>query len=418
KILHTSDWHLGKTLENISRLEEQRQFIDELCGIVESEGVELVLVAGDIFDTYNPSSAAEELFYEAIERLSARGTRALVIIAGNHDSPDRLCAASPLAYRNSIVLLGYPGSVAPVHSGNCPILQSGPGWLEIRPEGSSQSAVIITLPYPSEARLEQLLSEDPREDRLQQAYSDKISELLRSLSGNFREDTVNLVVSHLYLRDGKTSDSERQLGGALVVDPSMLPDNAHFIALGHLHRPQRVKSAPSPTYYSGSPIAYSFSETDYSKVVYLVDAAPGMQAEVKEIYLTSGKPLRQWRAKNGIEEALGWCEEGRDLNAWIDLEIYTDRALTIEEQKRLRELNPGIINIRPVVNDAKESVISFESREGKSIDELFKDYYRHKTGMEAAEDMLQTFLEVVNGTAGEEPEDIIAGGEADEAQVS
>ncbi len=418
RILHTSDWHLGKTLENISRIEEQRQFIDELCGIAESEAVDLVLVAGDIFDTYNPSSAAEEMFYDAVDRLNAKGTRAVIVVAGNHDSPDRLCAASPLAYKNGIVLLGYPGSDAAVYHNCSAILQAGPGWLEIKPVSSEHSAVIITLPYPSEARLEQLISADSQEDKLQQAYSDKIAELLRGLSSNFREDTVNLIVSHLYLRDGKTSDSERQLGGALVVDPEQLPDNAHFIALGHLHRPQRIKSALSPAYYSGSPIAYSFSETDYSKVVYIVDAIPGMEAEVKEVYLNSGRPLKQWRAKNGIEEALRWCEEGRDMNAWIDLEIYTDRALTLEEQKKLRELNPGIINIRPVVTDEKESIISFESREGKRIEELFKDYYRYKTGMEAAEEMLATFLEVVNGDPEAEDEEEELGGEGIETQVS
>ena len=188
--------------------------------------------------------------------------------------------------------------------------------------------------------------------------------------------------------------------------------------MGHLHRPQRIKSAPSPTYYSGSPLAYSFSETDYSKLVYIVDAVPGRESEVKEVYLNSGKPLKQWKAKNGIMEALRWCEEGRDMNAWIDLEVYTDRALTLEEQKLLRELNPGIINIRPVVTDEKESIIDFESREGKKIEELFRDYYRYKTGMEAAEDMMESFLEVINDNQEDDLEEIQPGGEESEAQVS
>ncbi len=416
RILHTSDWHLGKTLDSINRLEEQKQFIDELCGIAEKEAVDLVLVAGDIFDTYNPSSAAEGLFYDAMDRLNAGGKRAIVVVAGNHDSPDRLCAASPLAFRNGIFLLGYPASDVTVF-GSSSILQAGPGWLEIKPGASEHSAVIIALPYPSESRLEMLISAEPREDRLQQAYSDKIAELLKDLSGNFRKDTVNLIVSHLYLRDGKTSDSERQLGGALAVDPEQLPD-AHFIALGHLHRPQRIKSSPSPAYYSGSPIAYSFSEADYSKVVYIVNAVPGKSAEVREVFLNSGKPLKQWRAKKGIEEALGWCEEGRDSNAWIDLEVYTDRALTMEEQKRLRELNPGIINIRPVIIDEKESTISFENREGKKIEELFGDYYRYRTGTEAAEELLATFLEVLNDDKEEGTDEIVLGGEGSETQVS
>ncbi|MGE5630640.1 MAG: exonuclease SbcCD subunit D [Caulobacteraceae bacterium] len=421
KILHTSDWHLGKTLENINRIDEQRQFIDELCGIADKEEIDLVLVAGDIFDTYTPSSVAEELFYEAVDRLNGKGKRAIVVIAGNHDSPDRLCAASPLAYKNGIILLGYPGSDAGIHEskdGTIKVVNSGSGWLEIRLAGCGHNAVVITLPYPSESRLEQILSSESDEDKLQQAYSDRIGELLRELSTNFRDDTVNLIVSHMFLRDGRTSDSERQLGGALMVDPCVLPDNAHFIALGHLHRPQKVNSAPSPAYYSGSPLAYSFSETDYSKLVFIVNAVPGSEPEVKEVYLNSGKPLKQWKARNGIEEALRWCEEGRDSNAWIDLEIHTDRALTLEEQKRLRELNPGIINIRPVILEEKEAQFSYEARESKRIDELFKDYYRYKTGMEAADEILETFLEVVNYSSDEDNDAALPGGEGIETQAS
>ena len=112
RILHTSDWHLGRSLEQISRIEEQRAFIDLLVETCEDQKVDLVLVAGDIYDTYNPPASAEELFYEALERLSGKGKRAVVVIAGNHDNPERLCAASPLAYKNGIILLGYPASDA------------------------------------------------------------------------------------------------------------------------------------------------------------------------------------------------------------------------------------------------------------------------------------------------------------------
>ena len=94
RILHTSDWHLGRSLEHISRIEEQRGFIDCLVKIADEEDVDLVLVAGDVYDTYNPSAAAEELFFEAMDRLSGKGGRAVIVIAGNHDNPERLCAAS------------------------------------------------------------------------------------------------------------------------------------------------------------------------------------------------------------------------------------------------------------------------------------------------------------------------------------
>ena len=401
RILHTSDWHLGRTLENIPRLPEQQEFVDTLCRLVKEEKIDLVLISGDIFDTYNPSAAAEELFYDAMERLNDGGKRAVVAIAGNHDNPERLCAASPLTYRNGIFLLGYPASDAGVYSsgnGQIRILRSGPGWLELRVPGCSCSAVILTMPYPSESRLEQVLSDEAKEETLGKAYSDKIAGVFQTLSSHFRADTVNLVMAHLFMAGGKESESERtiQVGGAMTVHPSALPAHAHFAALGHLHRPQQIKAAPCPAYYSGSPLAYSFSESDYAKALYIVDAEPGKPADIRTVYPDCGKPLRRWKAKEGVGQAMRWCEEGRDPNAWVDLEIVTDRILTEEEQKRMRKLHPGIINIRPVFLSSAGQSVEPENRESKKIDELFRDYYRDRIGTEIREDLMTAFLNVLN----------------------
>lgn len=415
RILHTSDWHLGKNLEQISRIDEQREFIDCLCKTVEEQKIDLVLVAGDVYDTYNPSAAAEELFYDAIDRLNGKGKRAVVVIAGNHDNPERLCAASPLAYKNGIILLGYPGSDAGIYKtggGSIKISGSGPGWLELCVPGCEHHAVIITLPYPSESRLEEILSQQADEAILQKAYSDKIGSIFSSLSQKFRDDTVNLAVGHIFLRGGKESESERtlQVGGALTVDPGILPSDAHFVALGHLHRPQEIRNAPCPVFYSGSPLAYSFSEAEHSKAVYIIDAVPGEKADVRPLYLDCGKPLRRWVAEEGVGQAIRWCEEGRDLNAWIDLEIVTDRVLTVEEQKALRSLHPGIINIRPRLKSEAVEVASPQSREGKKIDELFKDFYKFKMQAEISDELMGAFIEILN----EEDEEVIA----DETEAS
>lgn len=399
KILHTSDWHLGKPLEQISRIEEQREFIKCLCKLADEQSIDLVLVAGDIFDTYNPSAAAEELFYDAVDRLSDKGKRAVIVIAGNHDSPERLCAASPLAYKNGVILLGYPKSDAGEYkvSGNVRIIDSGPGWLEISVAGCEHHAVIIALPYPSESRLEEVLSQQAEERSLQRAYSDKISDIITTLSQQFRDDTVNIGVGHFFIRGGKESESERtlQVGGALTVEPGVLPERAHFFALGHLHRPQEVKGAPCPAYYCGSPLAYSFSEADYSKAVYIIEAVPGRKAVVRTEYLNCGKPLRRWVA-DGIGQAIRWCEEGRDKNAWVDLEMITDRVLTGQEQKTLRTLHPGIINIRPRLKGEGAEILSSGSREGKKIDELFSDYYKYRMEKEISDELMGVFLEVLN----------------------
>ena len=129
RILHTSDWHLGRSLENISRIDEQRDFISCLTKIVEEEKIDMILVSGDVYDTNNPSTAAEELFYEAVDKLNGKGKRPVIVIAGNHDNPERLCAASPLAYKNGIILLGYPKSDPgkyKIETDNIILVDSGP----------------------------------------------------------------------------------------------------------------------------------------------------------------------------------------------------------------------------------------------------------------------------------------------------
>ncbi len=404
RILHTSDWHLGKSIEQISRIDEQKEFLDWLHELVEKENIDLVLIAGDVFDTYNPSSASEELFYNSINKLNNRGKRPIIVIAGNHDNPDRLCAASSLAYKNGIFLLGYPysdPSLYKVETEHIKVIESGAGWFELNIFGMSYNVVIITLPYPSEARLDQVVSDSCDECKIQKDYSLKITSLLSDLSKKFRDDTVNLIVGHLFMRGGKESESERtlQIGGALTVDPSKLPTNAHYTALGHLHRPQKVKDAPRHTYYSGSPLAYSFSEADYCKAVYIVDVEPTSEAAITIKNIDCGKPLKRWIAIGGVEEAIKWCEEGRDQNAWIDLLIHTDRILTYEEQKLLRDLNPGIINIRPIIKTDEElDFMDFNSRENKKINELFCDFYKYKTQTEISEELLGTFLDVLNQT--------------------
>lgn len=415
RILHTSDWHLGRSLEQISRMDEQKEFIDFLVQTVEEQNIDLVLVAGDVYDTYNPPAAAEELFYEAIDRLNGKGKRPVVVIAGNHDNPERLCAASPLAYKNGIILLGYPASDAGEHkinSDSIRVADSGPGWMELCVPNHEHHAVLLTLPYPSESRLEELLTAQADEAALQKAYSGKIGSILTSLSEKFREDTVNLVVGHLFLLGGKESDSERtlQVGGALTVDPAVMPAKAHYAALGHLHRPQEIRHAPCPVFYSGSPLAYSFSEAEHSKAVYVIDAVPGEKASITPVYLDCGKPLRRWVADEGIAQAIQWCQEGRDKNAWVDLEIITDRVFTTEEQRTLRMLHPGIINIRPRLRQDAGETYSPEAREGKRMDELFRDYYRYRMGAEIPQELMEAFIEIMNENAD--------GGDTDETEAS
>lgn len=406
KILHTSDWHLGKCMEKIDRYNEQIEFINEIEQIANKNSIDIILITGDIYDTYNPSAQSEHMFYDAIKRLNNKGERAIIVIAGNHDSPERLNAVNTLVNKDGIYIIGYPGFCAEKNNkGKIRIINSGTGWFEIEMDSCNEKAVIITLPYPSEQRLDEIISNNFTEEHLQEAYSKKIGKLLKKAAGNFRYDTVNIIASHLYVTGGRETGVERpiQLGGALTVDASVFPNNTHYVALGHLHRPQKIRGSKVEIRYSGSPLAYSFNEADYSKAVNIVEVKrPDMLVDIKEIYLSSGCKLKKWTAKNGIEEALKWCVEGKDKGAWIDLEIYTDRIITTEEQKELRRLNNRIVNIRPVIINNQEEKIDYEKRETKNIEQLFIEFYKHRTGTEIDEELLELFLKIAESERGEE----------------
>lgn len=404
KILHTADWHLGKSLEQNDRLAEQAAFLDELSEICRAETVDLLLVAGDVFDTYNPPAAAEKLFYDALERLADHGRRAVVVIAGNHDNPDRLSAAAPLAYRHGIYLLGRPtadaGGLCRQQDGGPDILEAaGPGFLRLRPSGADHAVTLLTLPYPSESRLADLanaMAAAPADEAsLQQDYSTRIGQLFETLAArHFSDTTVNIAISHLFMQGGWSSDSERtlQLGSAMLVDPSCLPAAAQYVALGHLHRPQAVSGSPVPARYAGSPLAYSFSEADYTKSVCLVQVQPGQPAQVSTIPLRSGRPLRRWQAREGIAQALSWAEDGRDANCWIDVEVTTDRLPTAAEMKALREFNPGILYVRSRLTGTAEAASAPSDRMARRIEDLFAEYYLFRNGVKIPPDVLADFI--------------------------
>lgn len=387
RILHTADWHLGRSLEGRSRLAEQAAFLDELVDIVNEEQVDLILVAGDNYDSVNPPAAAEELFYDSIARLSDAGQRPIIIIAGNHDNPERLTASDPLAARQGIHLVGLPTSL----------------MIKIPIARVDEEAFIYPLPYPSEARLKELLSAEMDEQVLRQAYSARIGQLLQAKTAIFSPKTVNIVMSHIYVMGGAESESERpiQVGGAYTVDTAALAVNAQYTALGHLHRPQTLK-ADTLVRYSGSPLAYSFSEAGQSKSVTIIDVAPGGEPQVKEIPLRSGKPLVRWQAKQGIADVHRWIDEGKDHHAWIDLEVHVDHALSMEQIQALREAHGGIIAIRPIFPELEEQMIRMD-RSQHSIDEMFREFYKRQTGgAEPEEALVELFLSLIDIPAGGE----------------
>lgn len=404
RILHTGDWHLGKNLEGNERIKEQEQFIEELVGIVEENQVQMILVAGDIYDHSNPPAKAEQLFYKALKQLNNKGERIVVVIAGNHDQPERLTASVPLLYEEGIFLLGtFHDRIPAGKYPNFTIHQSGKGYMEIEFQG--ERVMLLTLPYPSEKRLNEIFTEEIEEEVQQKAYSKRIGELLQELSTHYREDTINLCVSHLYLGGGQESESERpiQLGGSLAVHIDEFPQDAQYIALGHLHRPQVIKGSQVNAYYAGSPIQYSKSEIAYGKSVYIADLSPGQKAEVRKVFLHNYKPIEVWECKS-IEEALQKCEEYQDQNNWVYLEIETDRVLQQEEIKSLRRIKKDIIEIVPKFKNVEKEGFEYEDPMNKTMEQLFCEFYRSQKQVDPTNEMVDLFLGIMQEEKGEENE--------------
>ncbi|MFT8871734.1 MAG: exonuclease subunit SbcD [Sporolactobacillus sp.] len=395
RLLHTADWHLGRTLEGRSRAEEQEAVLNEICTVAEEEAVDAVLMAGDVFDTVNPPAASEALFYETAERLSASGRRPLLIIAGNHDSPDRLQAASPLADRQGITIIGRP----------LPL----PRRFVLPRTGESLTVAFV--PYPSEARLNDCLSASGAEELLQRAYQERLTGLFYAQSRYFSKQAVSVLLTHLFVGGSQETESERpiQVGGAYTVDRGCFPPQTQYVALGHLHRAQTLSRASVPTRYAGAPLAYSFSEAGQEKSVTIIDVAPGGVPAIRAVPLHAGRRLVRWRAEHGSAEVLRWIEAGRDEGAWIDLEIRLKEAMTMHDIQKLRSANPLLVNIRPIYEAEQRN--SMCAQHPLPIDELFVEFYRRQTGgADPGSGLVRLFMQLLEEAPAEEE----AGGACDE----
>ena len=397
RILHTGDWHLGKKLDHYNRLEEQRLVLDEIVKIADQENVDVVLIAGDLFENFNPSATVVELLYKTLKKLTHNGSRPVIAIAGNHDSPDRIESPDPLAKECGIFFLGYPNTdigLFETESG-IKIQQSEPGFLEmVLPKNEVPLRLLLT-PYANEIRLKTFLGIDNAEDALNRALSDKWQYLADKYCD---AKGVNLLMAHLFMMrkgDAKPEESEDErsvmIGNASAIYTEGIPDTIQYTALGHIHKSQCIDSHKN-VYYCGSPIAYSFSEAEQTKYVYIVDVLPKEVAHVKKISLTSGKQLVRKRFDK-VDEAIDWLMQNPEVI--VELTICTDKFISSAERKQLYNAHDGIIAIIPELlsqDIAKESSSSVDL--SKDMDTLFRQYFLHRKGQEISDELMELFREI------------------------
>ncbi len=399
RILHTADWHLGKRLDRFSRLEEQVLLMDEIVQIADEQNVDLVLIAGDLFDNFNPGVDAVELFYKTLKRLSLNGKRPVIAIAGNHDSPNLINAPDPLARECGIILIGHPKTkINPFETAYFRISKSEEGFVELILKNSETPIRILHTPYANEIRLKEYFGEN-KEEEINKVLAEKWKQLADQFCD---ENGINILTAHLYMNkkgagilEEPEGEKPIKIGNADLIFSDIIPDQIQYTALGHLHGFQNIGTPEKPVIYSSSPLCYSFSEAGQKKYISVVNAERGKNVSFEKVQLKNGKSLVR-KTFDSIDKAVSWLAENQ--NTFVELTMESPTFLTADERKLLYQAHHGIVYLIPKIknHEFNENAVH-EINLNQNIESLFQEYFKSKNGgQEANEDLMNLFNEILN----------------------
>ena len=353
RLLHTSDWHVGKLIRGLSRADEHRAVLAEIGDIARTEAVDLVLVAGDLFETAAPGPESERIVYRAL--LDLAEVAPVVVVAGNHDNPRRLEAVAPLLDLGRVMVLGQ---VARPDEGGCIDIDAGgvPVRLALLPFVSKRGIV----------RADALMHDAAFEHS--QAYDERVRGVLTALCDGFSADSVNVVCGHAFAAGGTMGGGERSVHTIEDYSVSALafPVTAQYVALGHLHRAQDIPG-PTRVRYCGSPLQLDFGETTDTKSVSVVDLEPGLPAAVRTVPLTAGRALRTLR---GTLDELA-AARGTTGDDFLRVVVTDTRRAGLADE--IRDWFPQCVDVIVHTPDDTTSV-ERTSVSGRSPSELFRAY--------------------------------------------
>lgn len=373
RIVHTSDWHVGRRWKGIQRLDEMEAVLDTLAGFIERESIDLVLHSGDAFDSRNPSGESERLVNEFLVRVGRAGART-VVIAGNHDDPQRFDARALLATGANVHILGRPRSAS----------RGGTFKLETR---GGETAVVAALPFASPGMWVSALDLAGDEASARTRYAHLFQRAVGNLCAAYRDDAVNLLVAHTHLEGAVFGESERRvhLSEDWAATPQTLPATATYIALGHIHKPQKV-AGTLPAWYGGSPLQLDFGEVGQEKTFAAVEATPRRPARVEHVPYEGGRPLRD--VEGTLDELTDYAGGNGD-DGWLRVTVKL-AAKDPDINRKVRELLPNALVVRV---DLPESELPESDRPdaGAPAVELYAAYHRRAHEREPEPTVLDTF---------------------------
>jgi exonuclease SbcD len=377
RLLHTSDWHLGRTLHGVDLLGHQAAFLDHLVEVVRAERVDAVLVAGDVYDRAIPPVEAVALLSDALGRLADLTT--VVITPGNHDSAARLGFGSALM-RERVRIVAAPADL------DRPVVLDGP----------DERVLVYGLPYldPDVARHTLATGDEPlprSHAAVLGAAMDRVRADLAARRAEAGAAPVRAVVlAHAFVVGGAASESERDIRvGGVDHAPTAVFDGVDYVALGHLHGPQRVGAADGPTVlrYAGSPLAYSFSEAGHTKSLALVDLGPDGPAQV-------GRRLTD--LSGTLDDLLGAAGDPY-TDDWVRVSV-TDPQRPDDLYRRVRERFGHALVVQhqpPARTDERRAVAVTAARDPLEVVEEFVGHVRGAQATPAESAVLRRAYEQV-----------------------
>mgnify|MGYP002706040602 FL=1 len=370
KIMHLSDLHIGKKVNEYSMLQDQIYILKEILRIIDNEKVETVIIAGDVYDRSLPPNEALELFDEFLYQLSGRNVNVFVI-SGNHDSPERISYGGRMMTENKIFL-------SPVYDGNVKPITLNDDYGEVN---------FYLLPFVRPADIRRYFPDENIEN-----YTDAVKVAIDNMNVDFSER--NILVTHQFVTGAELSESEDIIVGGTDNVSGEVFDGFDYVALGHIHREQTV--GKDNIRYCGTPLKYSFSEAKNIKSVTILDFNDKGNIEYSEIPLT---PFRDMREIRGTYYELTLKSSYESTNT----EDYLHITLTDEEDipdaiGKLRSIYPNIMkldydNLR---TRGSGTVDAIENIESKSPFELFADLFKQQNNQDMSEEQEEIMRNLID----------------------
>ncbi|MDF2548704.1 MAG: exonuclease SbcCD subunit [Anaerosolibacter sp.] len=372
RMIHTSDWHLGRLFHGIHMTDDQAHVLDQFTDLVRDTRPDVIMVAGDIFDRAVPPTEAVNLLDDVISKILIDYQVPIIMIAGNHDSPDRLGFGYRLMQGKGLHMFGrFNTDLRPIviHDHHGPVFFHG-------------------LPY-----VEPAVVRDKLKDGGIHGHDDAMGKLIQQLKNKMDSKQRNILLAHAFVAGGEESESERPLsvGGSSVVNSSYFKE-FDYVALGHLHRPQKVGNGNIR--YSGSLMKYSFSEAGHQKHVAVIEMDASGKIGIEPIEL---RPRRDLRCLEGyLEEILEGPQNGESKEDYLMVTLKDEGAL-LDPMGKLRKVYPNVLHIeRPQMLTGGEQVkLEGNFRKMGEID-LFESFLKQVAGKEITETQRKIFGEIVN----------------------